>query len=452
MSKLSQVQTLYTELNKHICTSEYRLVIKTCNKIIHSKDGKVEIEAMMCKIVSLIHLTQFADVLKFIAATPEVQEHSLFEKAYCQLRLLKADEALETVNEMEELDFKSKELKAQILYKLGRYTECMSSYIKLMRESSDDYDDERGTNLAAVQASMSMFDHTETKLVIEPTTHEQLYNAACLKLGQNEAEEAKALLEKAESTCREVMASEPDTTEEEIESELAPIRVQLAFALQLLGDEEKALVIYKKIITSRPTDVAMLAVASNNIITINREQSVFDSRKRMKATIAKGVETKLVVEQRKRIDFNRALLFMYSNQWDSCKDLLKTMKIKYQDEETPYLIHAAMLCREKNLSEAISFLQGYIVKRSDPELYAETDLMNIKLALIQMLLQNDQMADACKLLESIEEICYTPAVVSLLVSLYKKDHSTQAISDLFDRAIKWNKLNKVCARVCVRGV
>ena len=47
------------------------------------------------------------------------------------------------------------------LYKLGRYTECMSSYIKLMRESSDDYDDERGTNLAAVQASMSMFDHTE---------------------------------------------------------------------------------------------------------------------------------------------------------------------------------------------------------------------------------------------------------------------------------------------------
>jgi len=41
---------------------------------------------------------------------------------------------------------------------------------------------------------------------------------------------------------------------------------------------------------------------------------VFDSRKKMKATVASGVENKLAPAQRKIIDFNRALLFMYSNQ------------------------------------------------------------------------------------------------------------------------------------------
>lgn len=41
---------------------------------------------------------------------------------------------------------------------------------------------------------------------------------------------------------------------------------------------------------------------------------MFDSRRRMKATMAKEVDEKLVVQQRKKLDFNRALLFMYSNQ------------------------------------------------------------------------------------------------------------------------------------------
>merc|ERR1719427_1061911 len=264
-----------------------------------------------------------------------------------------------------------------------------------------------------------------------------------MKLGEEEYDEAYKLFQQAEDVCRQMLADETDITEEEIESDVAPIKVQMAYTLQLLGKEDEALQIYHQIVRSRPSDIALLAVASNNIITINRDQNVFDSRKRMKSTVANGVDSKLVVQQKKKIDFNRALLFMYSNQWDSCKQLLKVMKSKFQGEEMPYLIQAAMLCREKNLSEAIKFLLSYIETHSDPEFYGNLDMTNVKLALIQMMLQNEQIREACELLESMEEICYKPAIVSLLVTLYKQQGGNlDAISQLFDRAIKWNMLSK----------
>jgi len=58
------ITTLYTELNKNIHKSDYKQVLKTCNKIIHSKDGKDEIEAMVCKVVCFIQMNHFTEALK----------------------------------------------------------------------------------------------------------------------------------------------------------------------------------------------------------------------------------------------------------------------------------------------------------------------------------------------------------------------------------------------------
>ena len=94
------------------------------------------------------------------------------------------------------------------------------------------------------------------------------------------------MLEEAERVCRKSLADDEDITEEEIESEVCIIRsvksssissfnsifnrVQLAYVLQMLGRYEEAISIYHQVVRSRPADVALLAVASNNIITINK--------------------------------------------------------------------------------------------------------------------------------------------------------------------------------------
>ena len=60
----------------------------------------------------------------------------------------------------------------------------------------------------------------QTNLNCEGESHEQYFNLACIKLGEGDYEAAKVLLEKAQN---EVENSE-DLEEDEIESELAPIK------------------------------------------------------------------------------------------------------------------------------------------------------------------------------------------------------------------------------------
>lgn len=75
----------------------------------------------------------------------------VFEKAYCYYRVNKHKEALDIIEQNEErADLRIKELKAQILYRLERFPESASLYQDIIKNTNDDYDDERHTNLSAV--------------------------------------------------------------------------------------------------------------------------------------------------------------------------------------------------------------------------------------------------------------------------------------------------------------
>lgn len=49
-------------------------------------------------------------------------------------------------------------------------------------------------------------------------------------------------------------------------------------------------------------------------LLFSQDQNVFDSKKKVKLTNAEGVEYKLVRKQLQAIEFNKALLAMYTNQ------------------------------------------------------------------------------------------------------------------------------------------
>ena len=64
----------------------------------------------------------------------------------------------------------------------------------------------------------------------------------------------------------------------------------------------------------RPSDVGLGAVLSNNIVSVNKEQNVFDSRRKMKAATSENIRSKLTAAQKQTIAVNQCLLHMYSNQ------------------------------------------------------------------------------------------------------------------------------------------
>ena len=90
-----------------------------------------------------------------------------------------------------------------------------------------------------------------------------------------------------------------DVSNEDIEQETGIIRVQIGFAIQMQGSRDKeAQTIYNSVLRSKPADIGLVAVASNNLVTLNKDQNIFDSKKKIKAATADGIENKLTTVHR----------------------------------------------------------------------------------------------------------------------------------------------------------
>lgn len=102
-------------------------------------------------------MSKFDEALKFIEKS-KLGQSLLFEKAYCEYRLNKSEVALKTIEgaNLNPLPANLKELKAQVYYRLEQFDECFGLYKDIIKNSSDDYEEERTTNLSAVVANMSI--------------------------------------------------------------------------------------------------------------------------------------------------------------------------------------------------------------------------------------------------------------------------------------------------------
>ncbi|KAJ0049810.1 hypothetical protein NL108_003580 [Boleophthalmus pectinirostris] len=351
------VASLWTEVNRCGQNGDFTRALKALSKIL--QENKEDVTALHCKIVCHVQNGSFKEALNVMNTHSKVLGSVvLFEKAYCEYRLNRVESALKTIENAPEQTDKLKELYGQVLYRLERYDECKAVYTDLIRNSQDEYEEERKTNLAAVVAAMSQWEKAPVEdLGLPETTYELCYNAACSLIGQGLLTEAFNKLREAEELCRISLAEDSDVTEEDIESELAVIHSQMAYVMQLQGRTDEALQLYNQVIKLKPSDVGLLAVTANNIITINKDQNVFDSKKKVKLTNAEGVEYKLAKKQLQAIEFNKALLAMYTNQADQCRKLSSSLQSQNPGHPRPVLIQVAQLCREKQHGKAIELLQ-----------------------------------------------------------------------------------------------
>ncbi|KAF4801186.1 Signal recognition particle subunit SRP72 [Turdus rufiventris] len=425
---------LWSEVNRCGQNGDFARALKSVNKILQI--NKDDVTALQCKVVCLIQNGNFKEALGVINTHTKVLTSDViaFEKAYCEYRLNRIESALKTIQSASQQTDKLKELYGQVLYRLERYDDCLAAYRDLIRNSQDEYEEERKTNLSAVVAAQSTWEKVVPEdLGLREATYELCYNSACALIGQGKLNEAMKKLQKAEELCRQSLSEDSDVTEEDIEAELAIIHGQMAYIMQLQGHTEDALQLYNQIIKLKPTDVGLLAVIANNIITINKDQNVFDSKKKVKLTNAEGVEHKLSKKQLQAIEFNKALLAMYTNQADQCRKLSASLQSQSPEHLLPVLIQAAQLCREKQHAKAIGLLQDFAEQH--PASAAE-----IKLTMAQLKIAQGSVTKACMILRSIEELQHKPGMPKSPVHLslireaanFKLKHGRkkEAISDL----------------------
>ncbi|NXA28095.1 SRP72 protein, partial [Ibidorhyncha struthersii] len=421
----------WSEVNRCGQNGDFARALKSVNKILQiSKD---DVTALQCKVVCLIQNGNFKEALGVINTHTKVLTSDViaFEKAYCEYRLNRIENALKTIQSASQQTDKLKELYGQVLYRLERYDDCLAAYRDLIRNSQDEYEEERKTNLSAVVAAQSTWEKVMPEdLGLREATYELCYNSACALIGQGKLNEAMKKLQKAEGLCRQSLSEDSDVTEEDIEAELAIIHGQMAYIMQLQGRTEDALQLYNQIIKLKPTDVGLLAVIANNIITINKDQNVFDSKKKVKLTNAEGVEHKLSKKQLQAIEFNKALLAMYTNQADQCRKLSASLQSQSPEHLLPVLIQAAQLCREKQHAKAVGLLQDFADQH--PANAAE-----IKLTMAQLKIAQGSVTKACMILRSIEELQHKPGMVSALVTMYSHEEDIDSAIEVFTQAIQW---------------
>ncbi|NXR68355.1 SRP72 protein, partial [Rhadina sibilatrix] len=422
---------LWSEVNRCGQNGDFARALKSVNKILQI--NKDDVTALQCKVVCLIQNGNFKEALGVINTHTKLLTSDViaFEKAYCEYRLNRIESALKTIQSASEQTDKLKELYGQVLYRLERYDDCLAAYRDLIRNSQDEYEEERKTNLSAVVAAQSTWEKVVPEdLGLREATYELCYNSACALIGQGKLNEAMKKLQKAEELCRQSLSEDSDVTEEDIEAELAIIHGQMAYIMQLQGRTEDALQLYNQIIKLKPTDVGLLAVIANNIITINKDQNVFDSKKKVKLTNAEGVEHKLSKKQLQAIEFNKALLAMYTNQADQCRKLSASLQSQSPEHLLPVLIQAAQLCREKQHAKAVGLLQDFADQH--PANAAE-----IKLTMAQLKIAQGSVTKACMILRSIEELQHKPGMVSALVTMYSHEEDIDSAIEVFTQAIQW---------------
>ncbi|XP_014675381.1 PREDICTED: signal recognition particle subunit SRP72-like [Priapulus caudatus] len=425
------ISGLFAELNRLGKNQEHERALRTVNKILKEvpDDGK----AFHCKVVCLIQLSRFDEALKLIYKTPQLSSELIFEKAYCQYRLNQVQESLTTLRNVTNPSDKIKELLGQVLYRLEKSAECFDVYRDLVKNLTDDYEEERETNLAAVLAALSAQNNPKAdQYGLREETYELSYNSACYLLGKKDFAAAEEKLRRAESLCRKGFEGDEDATEEEIDAELEIIRVQLGYVLQMQGKPEQALKLYNQVLKQKPSDVGVAAVAFNNIVVFNKDQNLFDSKKKMRAATSDNLKYKLNSAQQRAIAFNQCLLYMHSNQSEQCRKSSNRLQAEQPASDIPHLILVAQLCKEKQVNKAIQYLQNYVTK-------SESSSRSLQLTLAQLHLQLGNLGQACELLQSLGEISHKPGVVSALVALYSSLENTEAASEVLMNAVKWYK-------------
>lgn len=397
---------------------DYEKAVKVCNKILNLDTS--DSTAFHCKVVALMQAGKFAEVLKQL----DNSRHQLdlqFETAYCHYRLNDPTKALAILDRIQTPQVKHHDLRAQVLYRLEQYDQCYTVYKDLIKTTDDKYDMERMTNLSAVTANLA----DKGRMVTDcKDTFEQKYNAGCNLAAVGELARAETVLKEAEKDARRFLMEEG---EEDVEEETGIIRVQLGYVMQRLGREKEASTIYNQVLKSKPSDIGLVAVASNNLLCLNRDQNIFDSKKRLKAATVDGLELKLTSAQRGQISRNSALLAMFTAQVDLCKQLVAELEPRPADST---LIVAAALARAGKHGEAVTeLLAGEGSK----------DPVTVMTA-AQILLHAGEVSQATSLLASLPpDWQYRLGLLSALISLYLALDRRPDAADLLRKAAQWHR-------------
>ncbi|CAI5960290.1 unnamed protein product [Closterium sp. NIES-65] len=483
------VEELFTKLEGHIRKSEFSRVVKTADEILAASPG--DADALRCKAVALIQNGSVAEALKLLEA-PNAPPDMAFEKAYCLYRLNRLSESLTLLRSVERTA-DTLQLEGQVLYRLGDSAACISRFEELIkRHRLDQSQLEVKTNVLAAYVmggrSGEVKGLMESQLRVAPRdAFDVAYNAACALIEMRDYRAAEEMLLLARRVGQEVLIDEELSTQE-IEDELAPITVQLAYTQQMLGRRMEALESYLAFLKRKPADAPSAAVAVTNLLALRSARDVVDGLKRLDRVVAvtekggkegekgkgegvevvflENLETKLSRKQKAAVMLNRFLLLVAANRLDEARASLPCVERLLPDTDDPLPLHAALLIKEGRTDDLPSILSSLAASSTssgsapaepgtEPGVAAGGEagggagagvqggeggfsrMQSARLLSAQAAAMAGRWAQAADELGQVEGIQHRPAVVATLMDLKERAGDVAGAKAVVDAAVEW---------------
>ncbi|KAK6144033.1 hypothetical protein DH2020_020853 [Rehmannia glutinosa] len=452
------VEDLFTSLNRHIQQSEFDLAVKVSDQVLAIAPG--DEDAIRCKVVALIRNDNIEEALSAIQEFSKKSSVDFsFFNAYCLYRQNRLDEALEFLKGQEGI-VANMLLQSQILFRLGKMDACVDIYQKLQKSKIDSLEINFVAGLVSAGRASEVQGTIESLRVKSTSSFEMAYNVACSLVERNMYKDAEQLLLSARRIGQETLMEE-DLADADIEIELAPIAVQLAYVQQILGNTQEALESYSDIIKKNLADESSLAVSISNLIALRGPKDASDGLRKLDKLIekgegpltfqlARGLDLKLSQKQREAIYVNRLLLLLHSNKVDQARELASALPGMFPNSVMPVLLQAAVYVREKKANKAEETLLQFANKFPEKSKIA-------LLARAQVAATAGHPQIAAESLLKIPDIQHQPATVATLVSLKERAGDIEGADAVFNSAIQFwsnamtedNKLNVIIQEAAV---
>ncbi|EGF80171.1 hypothetical protein BATDEDRAFT_24986 [Batrachochytrium dendrobatidis JAM81] len=446
-------QQLYSQLRRLVenghsepTTDSLEQAVKVCDKLLAISD--TDVDALRTKLVALVKLERYADASNALSTHKLSTKGSkfknmaelYFESAYCLYRSNSLEDSLKLIQQALLADEIQKSplytrfmhLKGQVLYRLERFNECISSVYKPLLASANDHSDtyrvEILANILAAEAAQVLVgsemdtDDGADDANTESPTFEILYNRACKAIGKHNYDTAEKLLYNAQATCTKSMNAD-GYSKEDIQKELVVINAQLAYINQCQGRFQKALDQYTCINQSMSVEKSIAAVIHNNLMAIRGEHyDLFESAKVHKNFMTSDVLLKLNAGQRNVMEINNALLSIYLGKNGQATKQLTVLKEKYPHIDRIELAFAGLQFRQKKSKDVTTMLAFRNQLEKIVEQFPSS--ASAQLTLVQVLLNLGYYEDVVNQVEKMLEMdvfaMYRPGLVSVLSWVYGK--------------------------------
>nr|VDD63494.1 unnamed protein product [Brassica oleracea] len=378
------IEDLFTTLDRHINRSEYEQAVKVADQVLSIAPAPADEDAIRCKVVALVKDDKIDDALSVIHSFHKLPIDLGFQKAYCLYRQNKLDEAIACLRSRER-DSETSLLEAQILYRLGKTDACVDVYQTLKDSEIETAEVNFVAGLVSAGKASQVKGALETWRIKPTSSFELAFNTACSLIENGNYADAEQLLLTARSSflsshhCQlfshNIFAfvnhinletlTDDGFADEDIENELGPISVQLAYVQQVLGQTQESTSSYVDIIKRNIVDESSLAVAVNNLIALKGSKDVSDGLRkldRMKDQdsqifkLSQALDAKLSQKHKEAIYANRVLLLLHANKIDQARELCAALTGLFPESVMPTLLQASVLVRENKAAKAEELL------------------------------------------------------------------------------------------------